>query len=33
VLRQALNKTRKFGIVSIIGVHGGFVVKVPTLSA
>ena len=33
VLRQAINNTRNFGIVSIIGVYGGFVDKVPMGSA
>ena len=33
VLRQAINNTRNFGIVSIIGVYGGFVDKVPLGSA
>ena len=29
VLRQAINNTRNFGVVSIIGVYGGFVDKIP----
>ncbi|MBV9736204.1 MAG: glutathione-dependent formaldehyde dehydrogenase [Acidisphaera sp.] len=33
VLRQAIHCTRNFGIVSIIGVYGGFVDKVPMGSA
>jgi threonine dehydrogenase-like Zn-dependent dehydrogenase len=33
VLRQAINNTRNFGIVSIIGVYGGFVDKIPMGSA
>jgi threonine dehydrogenase-like Zn-dependent dehydrogenase len=33
VLRQAINNCRNFGIVSIIGVYGGFVDKVPMGSA
>ena len=33
VLRQAINNTRNFGIVSSIGVYGGFVDKVPMGSA
>lgn len=33
VLRQAINNTRNFGVVSIIGVYGGFVDKVPMGSA
>ncbi len=33
VLRQAINNTRNFGIVSIIGVYGGLVDKVPMGSA
>ena len=33
VLRQAINNCRNFGIVSIIGVYGGFVDKIPMGSA
>jgi len=33
VLRQAIHNTRNFGVVSIIGVYGGFVDKVPMGSA
>ena len=33
VLRQAIHNTRNFGIVSIIGVYGGFVDKIPMGSA
>jgi threonine dehydrogenase-like Zn-dependent dehydrogenase len=33
VLRQAIHCTRNFGIVSIIGVYGGFVDKIPMGSA
>ena len=33
VLRQAINNTRNFGIVSIVGVYGGFVDKIPMGSA
>ena len=33
VLRQAINNCRNFGIVSIIGVYGGFLDKVPMGSA
>jgi threonine dehydrogenase-like Zn-dependent dehydrogenase len=33
VLRQAINNTRNFGVVSIIGVYGGFVDKIPMGSA
>ena len=33
VLRQAIHCTRNFGIVSIVGVYGGFVDKVPMGSA
>ncbi len=33
VLRQAINNTRNFGIVSIIGVYGGFLDKIPMGSA
>jgi threonine dehydrogenase-like Zn-dependent dehydrogenase len=33
VLRQAINNTRNFGIVSIIGVYGGFLDKMPMGSA
>ena len=33
VLRQAINNTRNFGVVSIIGVYGGLVDKVPMGSA
>ncbi len=33
VLRQAITNTRNFGIVSIIGVYGGFVDKIPMGSA
>ena len=33
VLRQAINNTRNFGVVSIIGVYGGFVDKAPMGSA
>ncbi len=33
VLRQAIHNTRNFGIVSVIGVYGGFVDKVPMGSA
>ncbi len=33
VLRQAILNTRNFGVVSIIGVYGGFVDKVPMGSA
>jgi threonine dehydrogenase-like Zn-dependent dehydrogenase len=33
VLRQAIHSTRNFGVVSIIGVYGGFVDKVPMGSA
>jgi threonine dehydrogenase-like Zn-dependent dehydrogenase len=33
VLRQAIHCTRNFGIVSIVGVYGGFVVKIPMGSA
>ncbi len=33
VLRQAINNTRNFGVVSIIGVYGGFLDKVPMGSA
>ena len=33
VLRQAINNTRNFGIVSVIGVYGGFVDKIPMGSA
>ena len=33
VLRQAIHNTRNFGIVSIVGVYGGFVDKVPMGSA
>lgn len=33
VLRQAINNTRNFGTVSIIGVYGGFVDKIPMGSA
>jgi threonine dehydrogenase-like Zn-dependent dehydrogenase len=29
VLRQAIHNTRNFGVVSIIGVYGGFLDKVP----
>jgi threonine dehydrogenase-like Zn-dependent dehydrogenase len=33
VLRQAIHNTRNFGVVSIIGVYGGFVDKIPMGSA
>jgi threonine dehydrogenase-like Zn-dependent dehydrogenase len=33
VLRQAIHNTRNFGVVSIIGVYGGFLDKVPMGSA
>ncbi len=33
MLRQAINNSRNFGIVSIIGVYGGFVDKIPMGSA
>jgi threonine dehydrogenase-like Zn-dependent dehydrogenase len=33
VLRQAIHNTRNFGVVSIIGVYGGFVDKMPMGSA
>jgi threonine dehydrogenase-like Zn-dependent dehydrogenase len=33
VLRQAIHNTRNFGVVSIIGVYGGFVNKIPMGSA
>ena len=33
VLRQAIHNTRNFGIVSIIGVYGGFLDKIPMGSA
>jgi threonine dehydrogenase-like Zn-dependent dehydrogenase len=33
VLRQAIHNTRNFGVVSIIGVYGGFLDKVPLGSA
>ena len=33
VLRQAIHNTRNFGIVSVIGVYGGFVDKIPMGSA
>jgi threonine dehydrogenase-like Zn-dependent dehydrogenase len=33
VLRQAIHCTRNFGVVSIIGVYGGFVDKIPMGSA
>jgi threonine dehydrogenase-like Zn-dependent dehydrogenase len=33
VLRQAINNTRNFGVISIIGVYGGFVDKMPMGSA
>ena len=33
MLRQAIHNTRNFGIVSIIGVYGGFVDKIPMGSA
>ncbi|HVZ07492.1 zinc-dependent alcohol dehydrogenase [Rhodopila sp.] len=33
VLRQAINNTRNFGVVSIIGVYGGFLDKIPMGSA
>ena len=33
VLRQAIHSTRNFGVVSIIGVYGGFVDKIPMGSA
>ena len=33
VLRQAIHCTRNFGIVSIVGVYGGFVDKIPMGSA
>ncbi len=33
VLRQAINNTRNFGVVSVIGVYGGFVDKIPMGSA
>ena len=33
VLRQCINNTRNFGIVSIIGVYGGLVDKIPMGSA
>jgi threonine dehydrogenase-like Zn-dependent dehydrogenase len=33
VLRQAIHCTRNFGVVSIIGVHGGFLDKIPMGSA
>ena len=33
VLRQAIHCTRNFGVVSIVGVYGGFVDKIPMGSA
>ena len=33
VLRQCINNTRNFGIVSVIGVYGGLVDKIPMGSA
>ena len=33
MLRQAIHNTRNFGVVSIIGVYGGFVDKIPMGSA
>ena len=33
VLRQAIHNTRNFGVVSIIGVYGGFIDKIPMGSA
>ena len=33
MLRQAIHRCRNFGIVSIVGVYGGFVDKIPMGSA
>jgi threonine dehydrogenase-like Zn-dependent dehydrogenase len=33
VLRQAIHNTRNFGVVSVVGVYGGFVDKIPMGSA